>query len=221
MIPNLNLLLNSLLIKTASFLPSIVAATLVMILGVVLAKWVKGVIVKLAIATKVSQLSKNPAIQDFLKNAQISSKIENILGEVAKWLVILFFTINASNYLGLTAVSILLNNLLSTLPNILAALVILFLGIVLSGFLEKLIKGSLGAQDPSLSRFAGRVVSYTTMTIFILAALSQLGIASFFIQVTYIGFVLTLVLALGLGIGLGSKDIFKQILDTWYKKVQK
>jgi hypothetical protein len=59
------------------------------------------------------------------------------------------------------------------------------------------------------------------MTIFILAAMSQLGIASFFIQVTYIGFILVLVLALGLGLGLGSKDIFKQILENWYKKVSK
>lgn len=221
MFPNPNQILNSLLVNSAGFLPTIVGATLILVVGVVLANWAKKVVSRIAVATKISQLTKNPAIQDFLQNAQVTTKFENILGETARWLIILYFVINASNYLGLTAVSLLLTGLFSIVPNLIAALVILFLGIILSGFLEKLVKGSLGSQDPSLSRFAGRVVSYTTMTIFILAALSQLGIASFFIQMTYVGFILVLVLGLGLGIGLGSKDLFKKILEDWYHKVQK
>jgi len=209
------------MLNTAGFLPTLVGAILILVVGLIVSKWVKSLVTKLAVITKVSQLTKNPAIRDFLDNAQITTKFENVLGEVAKWLVLLYFVINAANYVGLTAVSQLLNSLFSVIPSLIAALIILFLGVILSGFLEKLIKGSLGASDPSLSRFAGRVVSYTTMTIFILAALAQLGIASFFIQITYVGFILTLALALGLGIGLGSKDIFKQILESWYKKVQK
>ncbi len=221
MIPNLNILVNNFVLNTVGFLPTIIGAALILVVGIILANWAKKVVSKIAVATKISQLSKNPAIQDFLQNAQVTTKFENILGETARWLIILYFVINASNYLGLTAVSNLLTGLFSVVPSLIAALVILFLGIILSGFLEKLVKGSLGAQDPSLSRFAGRVVSYTTMTIFILAALSQLGIASFFIQMTYVGFILVLVLALGLGIGLGSKDFFKKILEDWYHKVQK
>lgn len=216
-----NLFINSFLSSTGSILPTLLGAIGLLVVGLVLAKWSKQAIISLAIATKVSHLSKNPAIQDFLKNAQVTSKVENILGEAVRWIIILIFTIAASNLLGLSSVSFILNSIFTIIPNIVAALVILFLGVILSGFLEKIVKGSLGVSDPSLSRFAGRVVSYTTMTIFILAALSQLGIASFFIQVTYIGFILVLTLALGLGLGLGSKDIFKKILEDWYKKVSK
>lgn len=221
MFPNPNQILNSLVINSAGFLPTIVGATLILIVGIVLANWAKKLVSKIAVATKISQLTKNPAIHDFFENAQVTTKFENILGETAKWLILLYFIINASNYIGLTAVSHLLSGFFTIIPNLVAALIILFLGVVLSGFLEKLVKGSLGASDPSLSRFVGRVVSYTTMTIFILAALSQLGIASFFIQMTYVGFILTLVVALGLGLGLGSKDLFKKILEDWYHKVQK
>lgn len=204
-----------------SFLPNLITAIALIIIGLIISKWAKTAIVRLAVITRLSQLSKNPAIQEFLENAQITTKIETIIGEIFKWLILLTFIITASNVLGLSAVGAILTRILSVIPSLLAALVILFLGVVLAGFLEKIVKGSLGAKDPSLSRFAGRVVSYTTMTIFILAAMSQLGIASFFIQITYVGFILTLVLALGLGIGLGSKDIFKKVFEDWYKKVSK
>lgn len=218
---NLNTLLGSLFLNSSGFLPTLLGAFLLLLAGVVLSKWLKNAVIKLAIATKVSNLSKNPAIQDFLDNAQVGTKIEHVLGEIVKWIVLLFFIIAASNLLGLTSISALLVGVFAIIPSLFAALVILILGVVLAGFLEKVVKGSLGAQDPSLSRFAGRVVSYTTMTIFILAAMSQLGIASFFIQITYVGFILILVLSLGLGLGLGSKDIFKKILEDWYKKVSK
>lgn len=218
---NLNSFINSFILHTAGFLPTLLGALLLMAIGIILSNWLKKTVIKLAIATKASNLTKNPAIQDFLNNAQVTTKVEHILGETVRLIVLIFFIIATCNLLGLTSVSLLLGGLLSIVPNLLAALVILFLGVILAGFLEKLVKGSLGAGDPSLSRFAGRVVSYTTMTIFILAALSQLGIASFFIQVTYIGFILVLTLALGLGLGLGSKDIFKKILEDWYKKVSK
>ena len=218
---NLNSVFNTLFLSGSSFFPNLLGAFILVIVGLILSKWLRAAVVKLAIATKVTSLSKNPAIQDFLDNAQVGTKIENVLGEIVRWIVLLFFIIAACNLLGLNSISALLVGIFEIIPNLFAALVILILGVILAGFLEKVVKGSLGAQDPSLSRFAGRVVSYTTMTIFILAAMSQLGIASFFIQVTYIGFILVLVLALGLGLGLGSKDIFKQILENWYKKVSK
>jgi hypothetical protein len=218
---NLNTLLNSLFLNTAGYLPTVFGAIILLVGGVILSNWLKRAVIRLAIATKISGVTKNPAIQGFLNNAEVTTKIENLLGELVRWIVLLLFVIAASNMLGLYAISAILGSIFAIIPSILSALIILFLGVILAGFLEKVVKGSLGGSDPSLSRFAGRVVSYTTMTIFILVAMSQLGIASFFIQVTYIGFILILVLALGLGLGLGSQDIFKKILENWYKKVSK
>lgn len=91
----------------------------------------------------------------------------------------------------------------------------------MAGFLEKMVKGSLGSGDPSMSRLIGKVVSYAIMTFFVLAALSQLGIATFFINTLFVGFILAIALALGIGLGLGSKDLIKKLLEDWYKKIEK
>ncbi len=79
----------------------------------------------------------------------------------------------------------------------------------------------MGSSDPSMSRLVGKVISYAVMTFFVLAALSQLGIASFFINTVFVGFIFAIALALGIGLGLGSKDLIKDLLETWYKKIEK
>ena len=204
-----------------SYIPLILGALLVFLFGLFVANWVKSILVKLINLTKISEVISNPAIKEFLKNAQISQKIEEVVGEVGKWLVIAIFFTTSINILGLTTVTNFLNTLFGYLPNLAAAIFILVIGVILAGIVEKLVKGSLGSMDVSLSRLLGKITSYAVMIIATLAAISQMGIAQRFIELIFAGFIATLALAIGLGLGLGSKDIIKSILEDWYKSLKK
>ena len=103
-----------------SFLPSLVTALALLFIGVIVSKWAKTAIVRLAVITRLSQLSKNPAIQEFLEHAQITTKVENIIGEIFRWIVLLTFIITASNVIGLGAVGVILTKILSVIPSLLA-----------------------------------------------------------------------------------------------------
>jgi hypothetical protein len=211
---------NQIMVGIISFLPSLLGAVVLLLLGLIVAGWLKSLTVKILDLTKLGNLFTNPAIKEFLKNAQISQKIEIVIGEIVRWLVITLFFMASVNILGLTSVSLFLNNIISGIPTLVAAVIILVVGVVVASFLEKMAKGSLGSSDPSMGRLVGKGVSYGTMTFFVLAALSQLGIASFFIEIVFAGFVAALALALGIGLGLGSKDLIKKLLEDWYKKLQ-
>lgn len=204
-----------------SFLPNILGALVLFLLGWILADWLKALVNKIVNITKLGSLFKNPAVTDFLKNAQVTQKIEDLLGEIVKWLVITLFFVASVNLLGITSISLFLNSIIAGIPTFIAAFITLAIGVVVAGFLEKMVKGSLGSGDPSMSRFVGKVVSYAVLSFFILAALSQLGIATFFINTVFVGFILAIALALGIGLGLGSKDLIKKILEDWYKKIEK
>ncbi|SRR5258706_2088535 len=212
---------NQIMVGVISFLPSLLGAVVLLLIGFIVAGWLKSLTVKILDLTKIGNLFTNPAIKEFLKNAQISQKIEIVVGEIVRWLIITLFFMASVNILGLTSVSLFLNNIIAGIPTLIAAIITLAVGVVVASFLEKLAKGSLGSSDPSMSRLAGKVVSYGTMTFFVLAALSQLGIASFFINTVFIGFILSMALALGIGLGLGSKDLIKKVLEAWYHKIQK
>jgi len=191
------------------------------LVGLLVAGWLKTLTEKLINLTRLGGIVKNAAIKEFLKNAQITSKIETIIGEVVRWIVIILFFVASVNVLGLTSFSDFLNNIIRGIPTLIAAILILMVGIVIAGFLEKMVKGSLGSKDPAFSRLMGKIVSYATLTIFVLASISQLGIASFFIQTTFIGFIAALAIGIGISLGLGSKDIIKTLLEGWYKNLKK
>ncbi len=212
---------NQVLVGVISFLPNILGALVIFLIGWLIADWLKTLVTKIVNITKIGLLFKNPVITDFLKNAQVSQKIEDIVGEIVKWLVITLFFVAGINILGITSISLFLNGIISGIPTLIAAVITLVIGVVVAGFLEKVVKGSLGSSDPSMSRLVGKVVSYAVMTFFILAALSQLGIATFFINTVFVGFIMAIALALGIGLGLGSKDLIKKILEDWFKKIEK
>jgi hypothetical protein len=218
---SLSLAANQFLVGIIGFLPSILGALILFTIGWILAGWLKTLTSKLINITKISSLFKNPALTDFLKNAQVSHKVEDLVGEIVKWLVVALFFVASINLLGITAISLFLNGIIAGIPTLIAAIITLAIGVAVAGFLEKVVKGSLGSIDPSTSRLMGKVVSYSVMTFFILAALSQMGIASFFINTVFIGFIFALALALGIGLSLGSKDLIKGLLEKWYKKIEK
>jgi len=213
--------LNEIMLSVVGFVPTLLGALLVFIVGMLLADWLKSATIKLINITKLNDMITNPAIKDFLKNAETSQKIEEVIGEIVRWVILILFFMASINILGLTTVSVFLNTVFGYLPNLFASVFILLIGVVLAGILEKVVKGSLGSIDISLSRFMGKFVSYTVMIISALAALSQMGIAQSFIDVIFTGFVATLAIAFGLGLGLGSKDIIKEILEQSYKNFKK
>ncbi len=210
-------LLNNLL----AFLPNLLGAVIVFALGWIIAGWLKTLTIKLLAALKLSAMVSNTPISKFLTEAGLTTKVEQIVGQVIRILTLLVFFVAAVNLLGLSTVSMVLTSILNYIPNVIAAILILVLGTAVAGIVESVVKGSLGAVDIKMSRFLGKTSSYIVMVFTILAALSQLRIAEQFINTLFIGFVAMLALGFGLSIGLGSKDIVSQVLEEWYERFKK
>lgn len=212
---------SSLLTSLALFLPNLFGAILIFFLGILISRWFKSLVVSILSSLKISALFADTALVKFLESADLTTKIEIVIGELVRLLTLLVFFIAAINLLGLTTVTEVLNNILNYLPNVFAAVLILALGTIIAGVVEKLVKGSLGAVDVKTSRLLAKVSSYIVITFTVLAALSQLNIATAFVNTLFTGFVAMLALGLGLSLGLGSKDLVKIVLEDWYKDFRK
>ncbi len=207
--------------KTLDFLPNLVGAVLVFVLGIILGNWLKRLVVKGLQVVHFENWVKDTKFREFLTNAEVTEKGEEIVGALVKWLIVLTFFIAATNILGLTTVSSLLVAVLGYVPNILSAVIVLAIGVLLAGMVEGLVKGALASVDLRSARLMGKIASYTTVTIATLAAFSELQIASSFINILFIGFVAMLALGFGLAIGLGAKDLISVVLAEWYKDLKK
>lgn len=203
------------------FFPNLLAAIFVVIIGLVLGNWARNLLVRALQVIHFENLIKNTKFKAFLLKAELTQKIEDVIGSLLKWLIVLIFFIAATNIIGLTAVSAVLGGILSYIPNILSAVIVLAIGILLAGLVEGLVKGALATIDLQASRLMGKIASYTVVTIATLAAFSELKIAESFINTLFIGFVAMLSLGFGLAIGLGAKDVVGKSLGDWYKNLQK
>lgn len=212
--------LTDVLTQFTTFIPRLLAALVVLILGAGLARWVKRVVVKGLDMLRLSKGLQATPVEAFLKHAE-AGRIENVLGTTVYWLFMLFILYSATALLGWEAVTVLLNKVLNYIPNIFSAVIILFLGVLLSGVVEGLVKGAIKSFDGKSARLLGKVSSYLVVVITVMAAVSELRIAQQFISTLFIGFVAMLALALGLAFGLGSKDVVNKVMMTWYEKMKK
>ena len=205
----------------ASYIPNLLGAIFVALLGVILGNWARSLIIKTLQMLKFDSFIQDSKFKTFLEKAEITQKLEEVLASIIKWLIVLTFFIAATNIVGLTTVSSVLSGILGYIPSVISAVIILSIGVLFAGLVESVVKGALSSIDLKTSRLMGKIASYTVVTIAILASFSELKIAANFINILFIGFVSMLTLGFGLAIGLGSKDVVGKILADWYKELQK
>lgn len=201
--------------------PHILGAILVASLGILIGNWAKSITIRSLQMLRFESLIKDGKFKAFLIKAEVTDRVEEVVGSILKWLIVLTFFIAATNILGLSTVSNVLSGVLSYVPNIVSAVIVMAIGVLLAGIVESLVKGALASVDLKTSRLMGKIASYTVVTITTLAAFSELKIAESFINILFIGFVAMLSLGFGLAIGLGAKDVIGQALSDWYKELKK
>jgi len=212
---------SSVLQSIFGFLPSLFAAIIIFLFGLLLARWLKNITIKALKGVKFNSFSKQIGIDKFLEKAEIKINIEEIAGNIIKWIVIFIFFLTAVNILGLTAVSSVLSGVLASIPKILSAVFIFIVGILLAGLVESLVKGSVAQVDPRIGRLAGKFASWLVIVFATLAAVNELGIAQSLINILFVGVIAMLALGFGLALGLGAKDLVAEVLKNWYEDLKK
>ncbi len=140
-----------------------------------------------------------------------------VASEVVKWIVRFIFLVAAANVLGMPQVSLLLNQVLLWIPNLLVAAVILLVAPLLARFVRGAIEVGAGQMGFSNARLLGRIAEIAIVAFAVLIAINQLGIAADLINILFIGVVAALSLAFGLAFGLGGREVAGRITQDWYE----
>jgi len=201
------------------YFPVVLGALLILIFGAALARILASAVVRILRGLRLSNLVKDTPIDLFLQKAEIF-KIESVVGKIVYWLLMLVVIHSAVSVLGLDSLTLIFSRVLAYIPKVISAIVILFVGLLLAGVVESLVKASIRSIEGKQSLLLGKVSSYLVMGMVTLAAISELGIASDFILVLFIGLIFTISLGVGLAIGLGAKDIVKKRFEGWYEKIK-
>lgn len=202
-----------------SYLPQVVGAILVFLLGLLVANVLKTVIVKIVNLLKLDDLARRFELTQAFEKHGLKLNVANLFGWIVKWFFIVAALIAATDILQWNEVTDTLQKLLLFIPNVIIAVIILLGGIMLANFVQRVVKSSVEAAKLTSADFLSGVARWAILIFAFLAALNQLNIASELINTLFTGIVAMLALAGGLAFGLGGKDHASRVLDRLRKDI--
>jgi small-conductance mechanosensitive channel len=195
-----------------SYIPQLIGALIILIVGYIVAKVLQAVVGRVLQAVGFDRWMERGGIKQFFDRAETNQTPVSILGQLVFWFVFIIAITMAADALGIPQVSAVLAQLIAYIPNIIAAILILILAALLANFLAGIVRGATGSETlSSIARYA--IIVYA-----VFAALTQLGIA---VQLTANTFLIVLgavALAGALAFGIGGREVARDILEKAYNR---
>ncbi len=199
-----------------SFLPGLLGALILFIVGWILGAIIGKAVAQVVNALKVDKLFESAGANTFLERAGVRLNIGKFTGEIVKWFIIIVFLMASLQIIGLTQVNdFLRETVLYYLPKVIVAAFVLVIATLIADAMDKLVKASAKAVKIRSARMLGSVTRYSIWIFAFIIALSELGIATAFMQILFTGFVAALAIALGLSFGLGGRDAASRAIDRF------
>jgi len=202
------------------FLPALIGAILVLIVGWIVAGFIGGLVERGLKAVGFERASQSTGIAGFVQQAGSDWTASRVIAEVVKWFIRLIAIQAAASILGLTQISDTINAVLLWLPNLVVAMVIIVVAALIANFVAGIVRGATSEMGFASPDLLANVARYAIIGFAVIAALNQLGIAATVVNTLFIGAVAAVALALGLAFGLGGRDVAARLTQSWYERGQ-
>jgi hypothetical protein len=190
----------------ADFLPSLIGALLILIVGWIIAKLVKTAAIKLLKLIKLDVVTEKAKIDQFLRDGGSKKTAIDILGAMIYWLIMLIVILAGLDALGLGVASELFNQIILYIPNVIVAVLALIFGVFLAGFIAQVVSTYLANVGVSNAKVIGAIARYAIILFVISLSLTQLNIGEELVSNAFLLLFGAVCLALGLSFGLSGKE---------------
>jgi len=203
-----------------SFVPKLIGAAIVFIVGWLISVWIGKLIALILKKAKFDSIFEKAKWQEAMEKAELKMDMSEFVGSLIKWILIIVFLLAAVEILGMTQFAGFLSGIVAWLPNVVISVAIFIVAVVAADFFEKMMKAFVGKMNVKFVGMAGAIVKWAVWIFALLAILGQLGIAPEIIQILVTGVVALIVIGGGLAFGLGGKDMAKECLENFREKLR-
>jgi len=208
------------LARVAGFLPVLLGVLIILIVGWIVAGILKSVVVKLLKLIQLDTASEKSGLGDVLRRGGIRHTVSELVGMLIYWLVMLLVFMTSLNALGMTVAASLLDKVILYIPNVIAAVFILALGIFFSSMIGTVVRTAASNAGITQAKFLGQLTQTVIMIFAAVITLEQLNIASSILNLAINIILASMGLALAIAVGLGSKDIAGKMMQDLVNKVK-
>lgn len=199
-----------------SFLPRLALAAAVLIIGWLIAKLFRALIIKAFKLFRLDLAAEKAGVESFLSHGGVGFNSTNLVGAIAYWLTIFLVALTALNILGLQMVSELFSKTMLYIPNIIVAILVITFGSIIARLVQTVLAAyfhNIGFESANL---LGKLTQYAILTFVVFVALEQLSIGGdILVSAFQISFG-AVCLSAAIAFGLGGKELASKILNkTW------
>lgn len=201
-------------ISIAESLPKIIGAVILLIIGLIAGKIIGSAVQK--ISKKIIQKSEGMKGADSTTIVEIPGKLDSarLISSTVRWFIYLFFIVAAVNALEFEQLTVALTDLWLWVPNLLAFVLIIIIGLIIVNFVSKWIDQELIQRDLGGSKYIITGVKVVIYGIIFAVALTQLGIGEDIIPILVSSFSWSISIAIGAAIAIGLGFALKDIIPS-------
>jgi len=209
------------LTRVGNFIPTLVGVLIILIGGWLIAKFIQKIVVQVLKTLKLDDVSEKARISEILAKGEIKYSLSELLGLMLYWLLMLIVVMAAVNALGLTVAADLLNRVIAYLPNVIAAVFILVLGIFFSTLMASIVHTAATNAGVTQARILSQFVQAIIIIFASVIVLEQLGVAANIVVFTLQAIIAAVALAAAIAFGTGCKDIAAKTMQDALGKLKK
>lgn len=203
-----------------NFLPSLIGALILIIVGLIIASGLRALIERIINTLKLDSGLKKMGLAPIFERAGLQLNSGKFLGLLVYWLLVIVFILAVTDILGLYGVSLFLRDIISYIPNIIVAVLIMLVAVMVANFLKSIVKASVRGAKLHYSKFLSSLAWWVIIVFGFLAALIQIGIATTILNTIVSGFIIMLAIAGGIAFGLGGKDYAAFLLEKFRQQTE-
>ena len=195
-----------------TFIPKLIGFLILLLIGWLIATALKKAVLLVLGKIGVDRLGERVGLSRLGEQMGMRLEISTILAQIVYWFVFLIFLVPATDALGLSAVTGILNTLIAFIPNVFVAIIVLFIGVLAANFVANLILRVMGKSQVGNPVIFANIARYAILGFVAIVALEQLQIAPALLNILFTAVIGSAAVAFALAFGLGGQDAARRFL---------
>lgn len=198
--------------RTIEYLPSLIAAVLIIIAGWIIARIARSLTKR--VGNDVNRFLERAFRHGSLASARLSTGALAVLAEIAFWLILFVAITIAARTAGLTGVSAWLSQIVAHLPNLLIGAAIIAAGYFVSVLIGEQVSATTQAANAGRSALMGKLAQWGIFVTALIIGLDQIGVNVTFLVALFAVTVGSVAVGLSIAFGLGAREFAGNLIGA-------
>src|SRR2546421_11194624 len=165
----------TLLNQVLLYVPKVISALIILIIGYIIARIVRGVLTKGLRLVHFDQVAERAGISGMLQRAGTRMDAARLLATIAFWWIFLMFIDTAFNALSLPTITAYINALLAYLPRLFVAFLIVVAGALIANVVAGAVRGATAEAGLTTAGLLSTLAKWFILLFAFLTAVTELN----------------------------------------------